>query len=144
MEVNFVNAGAKGYGQAGASRTKRALKGFNPMSGSPREDIDDNNYTLRQRSRMLTMSAPIAASAVKTNRTNTIGLGLKLNPRPDKDILDLTSEQAKIWERQVKAEFKMWAEHKRNCDSTSMNDFYEIQQLTEMNMYRYMVQRYLL
>lgn len=129
MEVHIVNAGAKGYGQAGASRTKRVFKNFNPMSGSPREDIDDNNYTLRQRSRMLAMSAPIAASALKTNRTNTVGLGLKLNPRPDKDILGLTAEEAKVWERKVKAEFKIWAEHKRNCDSTSMNDFYEMQQL---------------
>ncbi|HBV82724.1 MAG TPA: phage portal protein, partial [Lachnospiraceae bacterium] len=90
-------SGAKGYGQAGASHTRRALKGFNPVSGSPREDIDNNNYTLRQRGRMLTMSAPIAASAIKTNRTNTIGLGLKLNPRPDRAILGLTSEQAKEW-----------------------------------------------
>lgn len=129
MEGNIVNIGAKGYGQAGASRTKRALKGFNPMSGSPREDIDANNYTLRQRSRMLTMSAPIAASAIKTNRTNTIGLGLKLNPRPDKNILGLTAEESKEWERIVKAEFKIWAEHKRNCDSTGLNNFYEIQQL---------------
>ncbi len=129
MIQSIFNAGIKGYGQAGASRTKRALKGFNPMSGSPREDIDANNYTLRQRSRMLTMSAPVAASAVKTNRTNTIGLGLKLNPRPDKSILGLSAEEAKAWEQKVKAEFKIWAEHKRNCDSTGMNNFYEIQQL---------------
>ncbi len=121
--------GAKGYGQAGASHTRRALKGFNPASGSPREDIDDNNYTLRQRGRMLTMSAPIAASAIKTNRTNTIGLGLKLNPRPDRAILGLTSGQAKEWERGVKAEFKMWAEHKQRCDITGINDFYMMQQL---------------
>lgn len=129
MIQSIFDAGIKGYGQAGASRTKRALKGFNPMSGSPREDIDANNYTLRQRSRMLTMSAPVAASAVKTNRTNTIGLGLKLNPRPDKSILGLSAEEAKAWEQKVKAEFKIWAEHKRNCDSTGMNNFYEIQQL---------------
>lgn len=130
MENNYlVNTGTKGYGQAGASRTRRVFKGFNAMSGSPREDIDNNNYTLRQRSRMLMMSAPIAASAIKTNRTNTIGLGLKLNPRPDRDILGLTAEQVKEWERKVKAEFRIWAEHKRNCDSTATNDFYEIQQL---------------
>lgn len=122
-------AGAKGYGQAGASTKKRALKGFNPASGSPREDIDANNYTLRQRGRMLTMSFPIATSAIKTNRTNTIGLGLKLNPRPDKDILGLTSEESKAWQRKVKAEFNLWAGKKQNCDATSMNDFYEIQQL---------------
>ena len=121
--------GAKGYGQAGASTKKRALKGFNPASGSPREDIDANNYTLRQRGRMLTMSFPIATSAIKTNRTNTIGLGLKLNPRPDKDILGLTSEESKAWQRKVKAEFNLWAGKKQNCDATSMNDFYEIQQL---------------
>ncbi len=126
---NLHLSGAKGYGQAGASHTRRALKGFNPASGSPREDIDDNNYTLRQRGRMLAMSAPIAASAVKTNRTNTIGLGLKLNPRPDKAILGLTSEQAKEWERGVKAEFRMWAEHKQRCDITGINDFYMMQQL---------------
>ena len=78
---------SKGYGEAGASMRKRALKGFNAMSGSPREDIDYNNYTLRQRGRMLFMSAPIATSAIKTNRTNTIGMGLKLNPRIDRGIV---------------------------------------------------------
>lgn len=130
MENSILyNAGAKGYGQAGASTTRRAFKAFNPSSGSPREDIDENNYTLRQRGRMLTMSSPIATSAVKTNRTNTIGLGLKLNPRPDKDILGLSSDEAKEWQKRVKAEFNLWASKKRNCDATAINDFYEMQQL---------------
>ena len=78
---------------------------------------------------MLTMSAPVATSAIKTNRTNTIGLGLKLNPRPDKDILGLSSEEAKEWERKVKAEFALWAENKRSCDITGKNDLYGLQQL---------------
>ena len=42
----------KGYGDAGASWHKRANKGFNAQSGSPLEDIDYNNATLRQRARM--------------------------------------------------------------------------------------------
>lgn len=120
---------SKGYGEAGASTKKRALKGFNAMSGSPREDIDYNNYTLRQRGRMLYMSAPIATSAIKTNRTNTIGMGLKLNPRIDRDILGLTSEEAESWEKKTKAEFALWANKKRNCDATGINNFYEMQQL---------------
>lgn len=129
MESNIFATGEKGYGQAGASLRKRSVKGFKAASGSPREDIDYNNYTLRQRGRMLTMSAPIATSAIKTNRTNTIGLGLKLNPRPDKDILGLSSEEAKEWERKVKAEFALWAENKRSCDITGKNDLYGLQQL---------------
>ena len=56
----------KGYGDAGASYSKKALKGFLASSGSPHEDIDANNRTLRQRARMLYMAAPIATSAIKT------------------------------------------------------------------------------
>ena len=119
----------KGYGEAGASYSKRALKGFTAMSGSPREDIDFNNYTLRQRARMLYMAAPIATSAIKTNRTNTIGLGLKLNPKIDREYLGLTAEQAEKWEKNVKEEFSLWASDKQACDATGVNDFYSMQQL---------------
>ena len=79
-----------GYSDAGASYAKRALKGFRAYSTSPAEDIDDNNYTLRQRSRMLYMAAPVAASAIKTNRTNVIGVGLQLKSRIDRDALGMT------------------------------------------------------
>ena len=68
----------KGYGDAGASWHKKATKGFDARSSSPKEDIDANNYTLRQRARMLYMAAPVATSAIKTNRTNVIGVGLQL------------------------------------------------------------------
>ena len=68
----------KGYGDAGASWHKKATKGFRATSGSPKEDIDANNYTLRQRARMLYMAAPIATSAIRTNRTNVVGIGLQL------------------------------------------------------------------
>ena len=71
----------KGYGDAGASWHKKATKGFRAMSGSPKEDIDANNYTLRQRARMLYMAAPIATSAIRTNRTNVVGIGLQLKSR---------------------------------------------------------------
>ena len=84
----------KGYGEAGASWRKRAVKGFNAPSGSSHEDIDFNNYTLRQRSRMLYMAAPVATSAIKTNRTNVVGVGLRLKSRSDREVLVLTPEQA--------------------------------------------------
>ncbi len=127
--VSISIVGSKGYGDAGASTTKRSFKGFISTSGSPQEDIDYNNYTLRQRGRLLYMAAPIATSAIKTNRTNTVGLGLKLNPRINRDVLGLSAERAEEWEEKTKMEFALWAEKKEACDATGINDFYAMQQL---------------
>ena len=119
----------KGYGEAGASHVKKAVKAFNAPSGSPREDIDFNNYTLRQRARMLYMAAPIATSAIKTNRTNVVGVGLRLKSRIDREVLGMTPEQAEEWQKTTEREFALWAENKRACDATGMNNFYGMQQL---------------
>lgn len=119
----------KGYSEAGASMRKKALKGFNARSGSPREDIDFNNYTLRQRARMLYMAAPIATSAIKTNRTNVVGVGLRLKSRIDREVLGLSPEQTEAWQKTTEREFALWAENKRACDATGMNTFYGLQQL---------------
>lgn len=119
----------KGYGEAGASWKKNALKGFNAPSGSPREDIDFHNYTLRQRARMLYMASPIATSAIKTNRTNVVGVGLKLKSRIDRQVLGLTPKQAEEWQNATEREFALWAQNKRACDATGMNTFYGLQQL---------------
>lgn len=119
----------KGYGEAGASWHKKAVKGFNAPSGSPHEDIDFNNYTLRQRARMLYMAAPIATSAIKTNRTNVVGVGLRLKSRINREVLGLSPEQAEAWQKQTEREFALWADNKRACDATGMNNFYGLQQL---------------
>ena len=119
----------KGSGDAGASWRKNAVKGFNAPSGSSHEDIDFHNYTLRQRARMLYMAAPIATSAIKTNRTNVIGVGLKLKSRIDREALGLSPEQAEAWQKTTEREFSLWAENKRACDATGMNTFYGLQQL---------------
>lgn len=123
----------KGYSYAGASHTKKNLKGFNVESGSPAEDINANNYTLRQRSRMLYMSAPIAAAALKRQRTNIIGAGLRLKSTIDRDVLGLTQEQAEAWQRHTQAEFALWAQRKQACDATGVNNFYGMQQLVALS-----------
>ena len=124
-----VRPANKGYGDAGASYAKKALKGFIAASGSPREDIDAHNDTLRQRARMLYMAAPVATSAIKTNRTNVIGCGLQLKSRINRVKLGLTPEQAKEWQRKTEEEFELWAANKRNCDAIGVNNFYTAQQL---------------
>lgn len=119
----------KGYGDAGASWRKRALKSFLASSGSAQEDIDQNNDTMRQRARMLYMAAPVATSAIRTNRTNVVGVGLKLKSRINPSILGLTPEVADEWERHTEAEFELWARRKQACDATGVNNFYSLQQL---------------
>lgn len=121
---------AKGYSEAGASMTRRALKSFQPNSGSPNEDINWNNRTLRQRARLLYMSSPVATSAINTNRTKVVGTGLTLKSTIDRDVLGLTPEAAKEWQRRTEAEFQLWAGKRENCDALGLNNFTAIQQLT--------------
>lgn len=123
----------KGYGDAGASWRKRALKSFLASSGSAQEDIDQSNDTMRQRARMLYMAAPVATSAIRTNRTNVVGVGLKLKARINPSILGLSPEAADEWERHTEAEFDLWARRKQACDATGVNNFYSLQQLTLMS-----------
>lgn len=124
--IRIVN---KGYSDAGASHYKKSTKGFNAVSGAAQEDIDFNNYTLRQRSRMLYMAAPIATSAIKTNRTNVVGIGLRLKSRIDREFLGMTVEQADRWQKMTEREFALWADKKQNCDATGTNNFSGMQQL---------------
>lgn len=119
----------RGYSDAGASYTRKSLKGFRVDSGHPAEDIDLNNWTLRQRSRMLYMGAPIATGALRRVRTNVVGSGLRLKSTINRDVLGLTQEQAEEWQKHTEAEFTLWAGSKDACDATGINDFYGLQQL---------------
>lgn len=84
-----------------------------PNSKSPQSDIDLNNATLRERSRMLYMGAPIATSAIKNNRTNIVGTGLVLKASIDREALGMTEEEAAAWQRRAEREFALWAEDKQ-------------------------------
>lgn len=99
------------------------------MSGSPKEDIDTHNRTLRQRSRMLYMAAPVATSAIKTTRTNVVGVGLQLKSRIDRDVLGMDQIAADEWQAKAEREFSLWASRKSACDATGVNNFYAMQQL---------------
>lgn len=75
------------------------------------------------------MSTPIAKSAITTNRTNVIGMGLQLKSKIDHEALGITPEEAAKWQRKTEREFALWANNKKACDATCVNDFYSIQQL---------------
>jgi lambda family phage portal protein len=117
-----------GYGNHGASMTKKSLIGWISRGGSTKEDIDKNLSTLRERSRDLYMGAPLATGAIKTMRTNIVGSGLKLKAQIDSQYLGMEDEEAEAWEELVEREFSLWADS-AHCDAQRMNNFYELQQL---------------
>lgn len=121
-----------GYDESGAARNKNSMRGWRASSKTPQEDIDKNIPVLRQRSRSLYMSAPLAVSAIKTNRTNIVGEGLRLKSTIDADFIRMTPDQAADWQRRAEREFGLWAQSKF-CDSTRVNNFYEIQQVACMS-----------
>lgn len=121
-----------GYSEGGASRQKNAFKKWTAQSKSVQEDNDKNIPILRQRARSLYMTAPLAVSAIKTNRTNVVGTGLKPKPKINYEELGLTVEQARKWQKKTEREFELWAESE-HCDSTKVNDFYELQQVVCMS-----------
>lgn len=125
-----VRPQASGYSDAGASMNRRSMKGFTARSSSPNEDINWNNYTLRQRGRMLYMSSPVARSSVQVNRTKVVGTGLTPKPSIDAEFLHMTPESAKEWQRKTEREFALWASKKENCDAIGMTNFAGLQQLT--------------
>ena len=127
MSGSYVHA--SGYGDAGASLTKRSLRAFNARSGAPIEDIDFHNATMRQRGRMLYMASPIAAAAVNTNRTKIVGPGLRMKCSLDAELLGLSPESARQWCKRTEAEFRAWCLNKSSCDALGINNFYEMQQL---------------
>ena len=123
------NVYTAGYSEAGGSHKKRSMRDFDPVSASPAEDIDFNNLTLRQRSRMLYMSGSVGTSAINTVRTKVVGTGLTLKAEIGREFLGVNEESAKDWQRRVEAEFRLWADRRENCDALGLSTFYGLEQL---------------
>ena len=124
---NSVYSSGTGYGEAGASYRKKSLKALKAHSTSPNEDINYNLATLRRRSRTLYMGAPIATAAMKTMRTNIVGLGLIPSSKIDYEFLGISQKSAEKTQKEINRWFDLWANDKRSCDATGMNDFYDLE-----------------
>lgn len=123
---------ASGYGNYGANKTKKALKGWIAGGGSVQEDVHDHLETLRERSRDLYAGVPLANGAIKTYQTNVIGSGLTPKPTIDYEAVGLTEQQASELEKSVSREFYLWADSP-DCDAERLSSFYELQGLAFLN-----------
>lgn len=121
-----------GYGNYGASRTKKSLIGWIYGGGSAHEDIEENLCVLRERCRDLYMGVPLATGALKTCRTNVVGSGLRLKSQIDYEVLGIKEEEARSLESKIEREFALWADSPA-CDLERLDNFYELQQLAFLN-----------
>ena len=127
--LEIINSG---YSHHGANRTKKSLLGWQFHGGSSEDDIEDNIDVLRQRSRDLYMGVPLATGALKTYRTNVVGMGLHLKSQIDSDFLRMDEEQARALEMKIEREFALWADSTA-CDLERLDNFCELQQLAFLN-----------
>ena len=123
--LSVINSG---YGNYGANTVKKSMRGWMYHGGSPKEDIEDNIDTLRQRSRDAYMGVPTATAALKTKRTNVIAGGLMPAPQIDADYLRMTPEAAEELQAQIVREFALWADTP-TCDAERVGNFYKLQKL---------------
>ena len=120
---------ASGYSNGGASLTKTAFMGWNWEGADPDSDIVQHLSILRQRSRQLSMDAPIIAGLYRTLTTNVIGDGLRPEPTPDAEYLGMTAEGVKQFKDQVLRLWESFAENPTNCDCYRRDNFYELTRL---------------
>jgi len=119
---------ASGYSNAAASLTKPVFRGWNWQGADPDSDIIQNLSIIRQRSRQLSMEAPIIAGLYRTLTTNVIGDGLRPEPTPDAEFLNLSEVQIKQFKDQVLRFWETFAESP-NCDCYRRDNFYELTRL---------------
>ena len=91
-------------------------------------DIDD----LRAKSRNLYMNNELAGAALKKMRTKIVGTGLLPKPNINYQIAGITKEQAREYEKIIKAKFNAWASS-TNADFNRMHDFFTIQALVQLS-----------
>jgi len=119
---------ASGYSHAAASMSKNVFKGWEWKGGSPDDDIIANLPIIRQRSRQLTMEAPVIKGLYKTMTTNVVGDGLRPEPTPDAEFLGMDLDAVKKFKSSVMRLWDIFAESV-NCDVYHKDNFYELTRL---------------
>lgn len=118
-----------GSGYAGADRTRRAQRYWDPRPNSADQATLPDLANLRSASRDLIRNNPLAAGAINTVTTSVVGTGLGVQPQIAAQRLRLTADEARAWQQQAKDLFELWAVNALWCDITGQLTFYEQQEL---------------
>lgn len=126
MRARAFAAAMGGY--TGASRSRRSMSAWQAPAQSADAALLPDLPTLRDRSRDLIRNAPLAGGAIANVVTHTVGTGLMLRARIDREILGMSEDDAARWQRTVEREWRMWCESVE-CDITRTQTFYQLQDL---------------
>ena len=117
-----------GGSYTGASRSRRALKSWNPVEDDANSALIYDLPTLRARSFDLCRNSPLGIGAINTTVTNVIGAGLKLQSMIDREFLGITEDEAEAWQRHTEREWALFALTK-DLDLASLHNFPELTDL---------------
>lgn len=121
-----AQASHRGGGTAYSAARSAALARWRPYTGSANADTIYDLERLRAQSRDLSRNDPIATGAKLTAVTGSIGTGLSLQPKPDRNFLNLTDEDAEAWEESTRRRFNFWADSDA-CDYHRKHNLYGAQ-----------------
>lgn len=115
-----------GYLVPGSAR--KSMRGVTATLNSPAQDIDSKIAGSRALSRDMAMNTTLATAIFRRLKTNVIGAGLQVQPRPDWKYLGITEETAQEFVQDAIREFDMWA-GSQESDYTGQASFNEQQGL---------------
>ncbi len=117
-------------GYVGASKTRKALRSWNPFTNEADTELSYDLPTLRDRSFDLIKNDPIAGTAIDTVTTHVVGSGLKVRPQIDETVLKMTEDEADEWEAHTLREFNLFEKY---CDAGRQHSFGWLQELAFRN-----------
>lgn len=100
--LQFLNSG---YGNYGANLTKRVCADGNTTAAAPRRTSRTTSTCCARGAATPTWACPVAASALKTLRTNVVAGGLMPAPQIDGAFLGLSAEQTEELQEKIIREF---------------------------------------
>lgn len=97
-------------GGYGTHRKRRQLGEWNPSNGDADADLLPDLPDLREESRDLIRTSPLAAGAIKTKVTSIVGAGFRLNASVNRELLGLDDARADELEASFEREWRLFAE----------------------------------
>lgn len=103
-----------GGGYDAADRSSRDMGSWNPFPTDADSSMIGND-DIRSRARDAVRNQPLAGGLVNTTVMNTVGVGLTLQSRIDRELLNMSDDEADAWQKHVERRWRLWANSK-DCD----------------------------